>query len=140
MRRHLTLLAAAAFLTTSALAQDEPPRAPMGTDLTPLVAIPAGTYSMGSEGSDEMPPHRVRVAAFLMDRTEVTNAQYEVFCEATDSALPMFWGIERFRCGSDFPHHPVVGVSQAEAEAYARWAGKRLPTEAEWEYAARGGL
>ena len=140
MGRHLILLAAATLLATVAWAQDDPLRAPTGTDLTPLVSIPAGTFSMGSAGSSEMPLHRVRVGAFLMDRAEVTNAQYQAFCEATDRTLPVFWGIERFRCGADFPAHPVVGVSQYDAEAYARWAGKRLPTEAEWEYAARGGL
>lgn len=140
MPRALMLFAVVLLLSSPALAQDDAPRAPSDADITELVAISGGTFAMGAEGSREMPPHRVRVDGFLMDRTEVTNAQYQQFCEDTDRSLPVFWGIERFRCGTDFPDHPVVGVSQSDAMAYAAWAGKRLPTEAEWEFAARGGL
>ena len=142
MHRPLIQLASVAFLASLALSSITPATAQVPQSPEPLHQglIPAGSFTMGAEGSTEMPPHRVRIAAFLMDPTEVTNASYLEFCQDTDHALPVFWGLERFRCGPDYPDHPVVGVSQSDARAYARWAGKRLPTEAEWEYAARGGL
>ncbi|MBN2172276.1 MAG: formylglycine-generating enzyme family protein [Candidatus Krumholzibacteriota bacterium] len=106
-----------------------------------MVLIPAGAFVMGDDdGDDASPAHRVRLNAFWMDRCEVTCAEYGAFCDATGHSLPVFWGVVEFRCGPDFPEHPVVGVSSGDAMAYAEWVGKRLPTEAEWEYAARGGL
>ena len=108
---------------------------------TEQVKIPAGSFTMGKEGkSVEYTPHEVSIGAFLMDVHEVTNAQYHAFCQATDRDLPFFWGREGFRCSLEYPDHPVVGVSRGDAMAYAAWVGGRLPTEAEWEYAARGGL
>ena len=105
------------------------------------VLIPGGEFLMGdaSEG-DHNPPHRIRVESFYMDKFEVTNSHYLKYCQETDVRLPEFWGIDHFRSGPKYPDHPVVGIAYTEARAFAEWAGKRLPTEAEWEYAARGGL
>ncbi len=165
-----------------------------------MVWIPGGEFTMGTDSElgwpDEKPAHLVRVGAFWMDETEVTNAQFRAFVEATgyvttaekppdaDEILrqlppntpappkeklvagslvftptegPVFLGDFsqwwKWTPAADWRHpegpgsnldgkddHPVVHVSWDDAVAYARWAGKRLPTEAEWEFAARGGL
>jgi iron(II)-dependent oxidoreductase len=110
-----------------------------------MVLVPGGEFVMGKDdedgaAADYSPAHIVRVDAFYLDRYEVTNAQYLEYCVQTGARLPEFWGMEEFRSGPDFPNHPVVGISSSEAREYAEWAGKRLPSEAEWECAARGGL
>ena len=103
-----------------------------------MVLIPAGTFQMGSTtgDSDEHPVHTVTLDAFYMDMHEVTNARYQQFVQSTGYPQPPLSHNPRFNS----PDAPVVRVNWRDAVAYAAWAHKRLPTEAEWEYAARGGL
>ena len=102
--------------------------------------IPAGEFTMGSyDGEeDEQPVHRVWLDAFYLDRHEVTNAEYKHFLDVAGRKPPYNW------IGGVYPRglaeQPVCVVTWDDAADYARWAGKRLPTEAEWEKAARGGL
>jgi sulfatase modifying factor 1 len=191
---YLALLGVAFGITYAVTALTRP-RKPEG-----MVLIPAGEFEMGTTGDtpnkNEQPVHKVKLAAFYMDETEVTNAQFRKFVEDTKyvttaekapdweemkkqlppgtpkppddqlvpgslvfsppaEAVPLteaarWWKWVPGACwkhpegpNSDIKgkdDHPVVHVSWDDATAYAKWAGKRLPTEAEWEYAARGGL
>ncbi len=129
-----------------------PSAAPVDTEGPAMVECPGGMAEIGA-GTDgfsydnERPQHTLEIETFLIDRTPVTNGDYRLFIEETAAEPPMYWVDdgegswyrERFGRREEIdPRSPVIHVSHREAEAFADWAGKRLPTEVEWEAASVG--
>jgi formylglycine-generating enzyme required for sulfatase activity len=117
-----------------------------------MLQVPAGAFTMGCDpdhnggyacGTDEQPLHAVTLAAFRIDKTEVTNAQYAQ-CVAGGACTPpstaASWTRASYYGDPAFGDYPVIFVSWNQADAFCRWRGARLPTEAEWEKAARGAI
>lgn len=100
-----------------------------------MILVEGGTYTVGSKDeTDGNPEREVKLTAFLIDKHEVTNKQYEAFVKATGHEAPKSWINNLVPTGKE--NHPVAEVSYEDAAAYASWAGKRLPTAEEWEVAA----
>jgi len=117
-----------------------------------MASVPAGKFWMGRtqtfffdtiggiprDRMDDIPANNVYLDAFSIDKYEVTNADYSRFVQATGARAPWHWPEAQMPKGEE--RFPVYNVNWYEATDYCKWAGKRLPTEAEWEKAARGGL
>lgn len=103
-------------------------------DTDQMVLIPFGEFTMGASLEGDDPAHQVVVSSFYIDKYEVSNARYQQFVEATGHAPSAYADDRRL----NLPNHPVVGVNWYDAKAFCEWDGKRLPTEAEWEKAAKG--
>ncbi|MDH5231445.1 MAG: formylglycine-generating enzyme family protein [Gammaproteobacteria bacterium] len=110
----------------------------IGADPNSMISIPAGEFIMGTNGRlpDEGPEHSVNLPGFQIDKYEVTNLQYKKFIDDTGRRSPKHFRNRTFPEGK--ADHPVTYVSWKDANAYCQWAGKRLPTDQEWEKAARG--
>jgi formylglycine-generating enzyme required for sulfatase activity len=128
-------------LGTDPRAMASPAKTITGKDGAPMVLIPAGEFMMGSReddksaGSDERPAHRVYLDAYYIDQYEVTTARYATFFQETERRESAYWSEQVVK---QHGNKPVVGVNWDNAGAYCERIGKRLPTEAEWEKAARG--
>lgn len=120
-----------------------------------MILIPEGEFIMGSDDiktlgefgkefgillslflENEKPVRKIKLKSFYMDKYEATNREYKAFIDATDRLVPFFWIKGKYKKGQH--NYPVYSVSWDDANLYCKWAGKRLPTEEEWEKAARG--
>ena len=99
-----------------------------------MVMIPRGEFTMGSQEHKDEAPHNVVTDAYYIDKYEVSNRDYKEFMKATGHPAPAYWDDPRL----SKPEQPVVGVNWYDGSAFCEWKGKRLPTEAEWERAAKG--
>jgi len=115
-------------------------KAIVGEEGREMVQIPEGPFTMGGkEGDpDEAPEHQIYLATYYIDKKEVTQAEYERYVKMTKRGKPFIPVFEDDQSKILRPELPAMGMSWADAEAYCKWAGKRLPTEAEWEKAGRG--
>jgi len=148
MTRIVTLICFPLALGLAAFLVPAERAAGVGTDQMPEISgmayIPPGEFIMGSSledlrdtaSQDEYPQRRVYLDGYYIDIHEVTNAQYKLFVDSVGIEPPHLWVDGNYPIGQD--GYPVVDVSWYDAAEYARFAGKRLPTEAEWEKAARG--
>lgn len=114
-------------------------------DYMPQVFVPAGTVRMGGldvrAEDDELPPHDVQIGPFWLDKLEVTNGMFALCVQAGACQAPVLPSSNKrpdYFGNPEFQDYPVVHVTWESAQAYCAWAGRRLPTEAEWERAARG--
>ena len=133
MKNRISTLGLLLIISTVAIAQQN----------SEMALVPGGEFFMGNDMKNELgfnPVHKIKVDSFYIDKYEVTNKDYLKFCQETGHKLPEFWNTNIFKSGENYMNYPVVGINFGDATKYADWAGKRLPTETEWEYAARGGL